>query len=81
MKSSLFDDDGLETVLTFSYAGNTFTSKLTFPYLAQDQSIKAKRVLISILSKLYEYGKLPKHVFFDIFGTKICLILLYGIDI
>lgn len=30
---------------------------------------------------MYEYGQLPKHVFFDIIDTRISPILLYGCEI
>ena len=40
--------------------------------MAKEQVVKGKRVLIAVLSKLYQYGQLPKDVFFKIFDTKIC---------
>ena len=49
--------------------------------MAKDQAIKGKRVLISVLSKLYQYGQLTKEVFFKIFDTKISPVLLYGAEI
>jgi hypothetical protein len=55
---------------------------MSFAYMAHDQSIKAKRVHISILNRLNEYGQLPNMYFsFDIFDTKISAIILYGCKI
>ena len=48
--------------------------------MANDQAVKSKRVLISMLSKFDQYSRLPKDVFFKIFDTKICL-FLYGAEI
>ena len=49
--------------------------------MADEQAIKGKRVLISILSNLYKYGQLKKHVYFNIFDTKIVPILCYGSEL
>ena len=49
--------------------------------MASEQAVKAKRILISILSKLYNYGQLSSEVFFKIFDTKISPILMYGSEI
>ena len=54
----------------FTYVGVKFTRQLSLIQMAKDQAIKGKRVLISVLSKLYEYGQLTKEVFFKIFDTK-----------
>ena len=49
--------------------------------MAKEQAVKDKRVLIAVLSKLYQYGQLPKDVFFKMFDTKICPVLLYGSEL
>lgn len=49
--------------------------------MAKEQSLKAKRILISILNKLYKYGQLTRHVYFNIFDTKVTPVLLYGAEI
>ena len=65
----------------FSYVGITLTQQLSFNKMAFEQALKAKRVLISVISQLYEYGQLPQNIFFNIFDTKISPILLYGSEI
>ena len=65
----------------FTYVGVNFTRQLSLIQMAKDQAIKGKRVLISVLSKLYQYGQLTKGVFFKIFDTKIGPVLLYGAEI
>ena len=54
----------LETVSCFTYLGLNFTRQLSLTQMADDQAIKGKRVLVSLLTKLYHYGQLPKEVFF-----------------
>ena len=49
--------------------------------MVNELCIKGKRILISILSSLYNSGQLPKTVFFKIFDTKICPQLLYGAEV
>ena len=71
----------IQVVPCFTYVGVNFTRQLSLIQMAKEQSVKGKRVLISILSKLYQYGQLPKEVFFKIFDTKICPILLYGSEL
>ena len=46
-------------------------------YLAK----KGKRVLVSLIASLYDYGQMPKHVFFKLFDAKVVPILVYGSDI
>ena len=49
--------------------------------MVNELCIKGKRILISILSSLYNSGQMPKTVFFKIFDTKICPQLLYGAEV
>jgi hypothetical protein len=44
-------------------------------------SIKAKRVFLYILSSVQEYGCIPYHTFFKIFGVKINPNMLYGSEL
>lgn len=76
-----YNGEVIETVNSFCYVGVTLTQQLSYSSMAKEQTLKAKRVLASILAKLYEYGQLPIYVFFNIFDTKISAILLYGSDI
>ena len=46
----------LEVVPCFTYVGLNFTRQLSSTQMASEQAVKAKRILISILSKLYNYG-------------------------
>ena len=71
----------LHVVSCFTYVGINFTRQLSLIQMAKGQAVKGKRVLISVSSKFYQYGQLPKDVFFKIFDTKICSILLYGAEI
>ena len=71
----------LEVVKKFSYVGLLFSQKISSYEMAAEQSLKAKRAFLAIFSKLYEFGQLPCHVFFNIFNTKIIPILLYGAEI
>jgi hypothetical protein len=80
-KKWFFDNQILEVVSNFSYVGITLTQPLSLNRMASEQAYKAKRVLISILSQLYDYGQLSPKVFFNIFDTKISPILLYGSEI
>jgi len=49
--------------------------------LVSELCVIGKRVLISILSSLYNCGQLSQHVCFKIFDTKNCPQLLYGSEI
>ena len=71
----------LETVSCFTYLGLNFTRQLSLTQMADDQAIKGKRVLVSLLTKLYHYGQLPKEVFFKMFDSKISPVLLYGSEL
>ena len=70
----------LEVVNSFCYVGLSFTRQLSLTSMVNDLCIKGKRVLISILSSLYNSGQMPKSVFFKIFDIKICPQLLYGAE-
>ena len=60
----------LEVVPCFTYVGLNFTRQLSLTQMASEQAVKEKRILISILSKLYNYGQLSREVFFKIFDKK-----------
>ena len=71
----------LEVVPCFTYLGLNFSRQLSLTQMACDQAIKGKRVLISLLSKLYQYGQLSKDVYFKLFDSKILPVLLYGAEL
>ena len=74
----LLGGERLQVVLCFTYIGMNFTRQLSLIKMAKEQAVRGKRVLTAVLSKLYQYGQLPKDVFFKLLDTKICPILLYG---
>ena len=71
----------LEVVNGFQYVGLMFSTQLSLHRMATELATKGKRVLVSILSSLHQYGTLDKNSFFKIFDTKVCPILLYGSEI
>ena len=71
----------LETVNSFTYVGLCFSMKLSFNRMCSELSNKGKHVLVSLLSSLYDYGQLPKHIFFKLFDTKVLPVLIYGSEI
>ena len=71
----------LEVVNGFQYVGLMFSAQLSLHRMATELATKGKRVLVSILSSLHQYGTLDKNSFFIIFDTKVCPILLYGSEI
>ena len=76
-----YDGNLLEVVNCFTYVGLTFTMQLSLHRMSSDLAKKGKRVLVSLLSSLYEYGQMPKHIFFKLFEMKVVPILLYGSEI
>ena len=77
----LYKGNELDIVNGFHYVGLLFTPKLSLYRMTDDLSKKGKRILISILSSLHSHGTLSKSVFFKIFDTKICSMLLYGCEV
>ena len=49
--------------------------------MTEDLVSKAKMVLVTLLNSLYEYGTMPKTVFFKLFDVKVSPILLYGSEV
>ena len=76
-----YDGNLLEVVNCFTYVGLTFTMHLSLNRMSSDLAKKGKRVLVSLLSALYEYGQMQKHIFFTLFDMKVVPILLYGSEI
>ena len=76
-----YNGELLEVVNCFTYVGLSFSMKLSFHRMCSDLSQKGKRVLVSLLSSLSNYGQLPKHVFFKHFDTKVLPIIVYGAEI
>ena len=58
-----FGGQRLEVVSYFIYLGMTLSMQLSFNRMVIDQSTKAKRVLISLLNSLYNFGAPPKRWF------------------
>ena len=76
-----YDGNLLEVVNCFTYVGLAFTMQLSLNRMCSDLAKKGKRVLVTLLSSLYEYGQMPKHVFFTLFDMKVVPILIYGSEI
>ena len=76
-----YDNLPLHTVNNFSYVGVNFTTKMSLYKMAEAMSLKAKRVLISLLSSQYKYMPMSHKTFFKLFDTRIASILLYGSEI
>ena len=47
----------------FTYLGLNFTRQILLVQMADEQAMKGKRVLVSIISRLYRYGQLTNNVF------------------
>ena len=71
----------LEVVPCFTYLGLNFTRQLSLTQMACDQALKGKRVLISLLSRLHQYGQLSKDIYFKLFDSKVSPVLLYGAEL
>ena len=76
-----YQNCNLEVVSRFCYVGLTFTRQMSLNEMVHDLCIKGKRSFISILHSLYNYGQMPKNMFFKLFDLKICPQLLYGAEI
>ena len=77
----VFNNERLEVVKGFQYVGVFLSQQLSFPKMASEQAVTGKRVLISLLSRLYKFGQLNQKSYFKIFDTKIAPILTYGSEI
>ena len=62
----------------FDYVGIHFSSTLSLYKMAEHMSIKAKRVLLHVLSSFKNYSYVPYKTFFKVFDAKIMPIMLYG---
>ena len=59
-----YNNTPLEVVNQFCYVGLAFSRQMSTNVLVSELCVKGKRLLISILSSLYNCGQLSKHVFF-----------------
>ena len=75
------NDKLLEIVNCFTYAGLAFSMKLSLNRMSSELSKKGKHVLVPLLSSLFDYDQLPKHIFFKLFETTVVLVLIYGPEI
>jgi len=66
---------------SFTYVGITFSSVLSLNRMAEDNCVKGKRALNSILASMCNFGQLPNTVFFKLFDSKVLPILLYGAEL
>ena len=65
----------------FKYVGLLYTSKMSMFSMTEDLASKGKRVLVTLLNSLYDYGTMPKSIFFKLFDVKVLPMLLYGAEI
>ena len=71
----------LEVVPCFTCYVLSFTRQLSLTQMACEQGIKGKQILVSVLSKLYNYGQMSNEAFFKIFDSKISPVVMYGAEI
>ena len=76
-----YNGEALEVVNDFKYVRLLFTSKMSMFSMTEDLASKGKRVLVSLLNSLYDYGAMPKSIFFKSFDVKVLPMLLYGAEI
>ena len=77
----LYKNTELDIVNRYCYVGLTFTRQLSLNIMVHDLCVKGRRVLVSLLKSLYDCGQMSKDVYFKIFDTKICPLLLYGAEV
>jgi len=77
----LYEGNELLIEQSFTYVGITFSSALSLNRMAEDNCVKGKRALNSILASMCNFGQLPNTVFFKLFDTKVFPILLYGAEL
>ena len=76
-----YNGQNIEVISSFQYVGLLFTQKMSLYKMTKDLANKAKRVLVTLLNSLYEYGTMPKTAFFKLFDVKVLPILLYGSEL
>ena len=71
----------LEVVNEFvTYVGVLITRQMSLNKMAHEQSLKSKRVLMFLLSKLPQYGQMSRRTFFKLFDTKVPCIIIWSRD-
>ena len=60
----LFGGENLEVVPCFTYLGLNFTRQMPLVQMANEQAMKGKPILVSVLYKQYQYEQLTNDVFF-----------------
>ena len=73
-----YNCEALEVGNGFKYVGLLFTSKMPIFSMTEDLSSIGKKVLVSFLNSLYDYGAMPKSVLFKLFDVKVLPMLLYN---
>ena len=55
--------------------------QMPFNRMANEQAVKGKSVLVSLLTPSYEIRHMPRNIFFQLYDRKISPVLLYGSEI
>ena len=71
----------LEVVKGFTYVGIYFTNRLSFFKMAENSTLKAKKVLNYLFSSFSKLSVLPAKTFFKIFDSKVYPVMLYGAEL
>jgi len=72
-----YNNARLECVKGCNYVGVHFSSSLSMLKIAENMSCKAKHVIVSMLSSLYDYMPMPYDCYFKIVDAKVIPFLLY----
>ena len=62
--------ENIEVISSFQYVGLLSTQKMSLNKMTEDLASNAKRVLVTLLNSLYEYGTIPKTMFFKHLTSK-----------
>ena len=81
IERSQYNGETLEVVNGFKYVRLLFTSKMSMFSMTEDLASKGKRVPVTLLNSLYDYGTMPKSIFFKLFDVNVLPMLLYGAEI
>ena len=72
-----YADEKLECVNGFNYVGVYFSSTMSMYKMSENMAIKAKRVIVSLISSLYEYMPMEYNCYFKLIDAKVMPIILF----
>jgi len=76
-----YADEKLECINGFTYVGVYFSSTLSMYKMSENMAVKAKRVIVSLISSLYEYMPMQYNCYFKLIDAKVMPILFYGSEL